>query len=122
MGVTRRAKLATLGSALFTSVITVDAGSRMNYSFTFGNSAVSVADDMILSTASAIVRLQRRLPDDTTELWRTVATWTVLAVNGMDDAQDNITDDPEPETSQYRLGIASGEHYAGVIRGRVGVN
>lgn len=99
----------TSPSYLFTSVINVYAGFRVNVGITMG----SITTAGVITSGGSFtgtVRLQRCFDNDT--FWRDVATWTA--------ATESITDKPEPEQVRYRLGCYNADHTAGEVVLRLG--
>jgi hypothetical protein len=92
--------------AMFTSGLKVQGHQRLNVGITIGSNVSSLP---AISAYSGIVTLQRRFGDDVDGLWRDVQDWAILAADGLDGGQENITTQPEPETLEYRIGVKSGE-------------
>lgn len=108
-------------SPVFTSEIVVQGHQRVNVSIKIGQSFIV---DPTASTFSGIITLQRQLPgsDAAASVWRDVQDWSIVASDGLDAAQENITANGEPETVKYRLGTKSGNFFAGGAFGRLGTS
>lgn len=108
-------------SPVFTSELIVQGHQRLNASIKIGQSFVA---DPTASTFSGIITLQRQLPgsDADANVWRDVNSWSIVASDGLDAAQENITANGEPETVKYRLGCKTTDFFAGGAFGRLGTS
>lgn len=115
----------------WTSVIAVQGYQRLNVGIKIGSavsdilSAASFSATLsgIVSTCSCVFTLQRRMPEEQEDYhWRDVAEWSVLAADGEDASSENITDKPEPETVEYRLGVKTGDYESGTALLRIGTS
>lgn len=100
----------TLASApVFTSVLTVQGTKRTNVTIAVGSlsagSAVNLGGAFV-----GTVTIQRSFNNGTT--WHDVNNWAV--------ATEAISDKPEPETVQYRLGTKTGDFTSGEAVVRLG--
>ena len=101
---------AATGS-LYTSQLHVQAYQRIDVGIVVGSLSTDGSTIVPGGSFTGIVTLQRLLPgDEKAENWRDVSSWTV--------ATESISDKPQLEPAQYRLGIKAGQHTAGdcVIR------
>ena len=77
----------------------------------------------IISTCSAMITLQRQMPEEMGgDFWHDVEEWQILAADGEDGSSQNISDNPEPETVSYRVGIKTGEYETGLALVRIGTS
>lgn len=94
--------LAIASSPVFTSALTVQGKQRVNITIAIGSlsagSAVNLGGSFTGTTT-----LQRSFNNGTT--FFDVENWAV--------ATEDISDKPEPETVQYRLGVKSGDFTSG---------
>ena len=93
---------------MFTSGLIVQGHQRLNIGITVG----SFVSAPVISNFSGIVTLQRQFSDDLgvdPDIWRDVQDWDIIAADGLDAAEENITALEEPETVTYRIGVKSGE-------------
>jgi len=112
----------------WTSTIHIQGHQRVNLGIRVGsaNSDILSAADQAsatFSTFSGIITAQRRMPEEDQDYhWRDVDTWSITTAEGEAGSSENITDKPEPETSEYRFGVKTGEYYAGAAIIRLGTS
>ena len=129
----KRAQLLMVSgaSAIFTSVIAVQARQRVNIGIVVGTqisdilsaAAFSATISQLTSVFSTTVTLQRRMLDETADYnWRLVAEWAISSSAAGEGGSETITTSEEPETVQYRAGIVAGDNVLGVGHLRIGTN
>lgn len=87
---------------VFTSVLTVQGTKRVNVTIAIGSLSAGSAVNLG-GTFAGTITLQRSFNNGTT--WFDVNDWAV--------ATESISDKPEPETVQYRLGTKTGDYTSG---------
>lgn len=125
----KRAQLLLESDNNFTSLIYVQAHQRVNIGIKVGteiSDILSAANfsaiiSQITSVASMTVTLQRRSSNETESYeWRDVDNWVINSASGGKGGSENITAISEPESSQYRAGIKTGDYIDGVGHLRIG--
>jgi len=107
--------------AIWTSTILVQAGHRINACIWIGSLAsAALITTPLLSTASMSLALQRRLPGDSEYQWRDVKQWSVILTQALTANAEYMTPDPEPETTEVRMGCKEGSYESGTVYVRVG--
>ena len=111
----------------WSSALVVQGKQRVNIGIRVGNvnsdilSAAGMAS-ATASTFSGVVTVQRRMAEETEAYhWRDVTEWTIAVTDGADGSSENITDKPEPETCEYRVGVKTSDYSAGAAILRLGV-
>lgn len=129
------AGILLVSSPVFTSVIPVQAGKRLNVGIIVGSKvsdilsakAYSLAISAVVGTMSADLVLQRRMREDigadstADYTWRDVESWSILTSQGEAASEENITALQEPEECEYRFGCKSGDYQTGEALLRIGV-
>lgn len=128
---TKAAQTLLISSPVWTSVVPVQAYQRVNVGFRVGNTVSDILSEIAYSTSisaitsafSGVLTLQRRMREEDQDYhWRDVAEWSVLASDGEDASLEAITELPEPEPCEYRLGLKSGDYISGVAIARLGTS
>ena len=118
---------AIASDPVFTSVIRVQAGQRVNIGVMVTTS-LDVISTPTGSVASMSIVLQRKMAGDTLDSatasydtegignlgWRDVEAWSIVQSTAYEASFESISDKPEPETCYYRLGTAPSMYSGGV--------
>ena len=125
----KRAQLLLESDNNFTSVIDVQAHQRVNIGIKVGieisdilsAASFSATISQLTSVFSGTVTLQRRLSNETESYeWRDIDNWVISSPAAGGGGSENATAIEEPENSQYRAGIKTGDYVAGVGHIRIG--
>lgn len=138
LGSIKAVQAALHSDNVFTSVVTVGAYNRLNIGIMIGSQvsdivsaagglagsvALGAAISALFSTASMGITLQRQMHEERgTAFWRDVDTWAVVTADGEAGSVENISDKAEPEITNYRLGVKTGDYDAGLAMVRLGTS
>jgi len=105
---------------VWTSELVIQGKQTINVGLWIG-SLISYAS-VVLSTASAIITLQRHMSGDPDDMWRDVEAWSVQLTDKQAGNSEDISDKLEPETCTYRFGIKKDDYQSGTMYGRLGTS
>jgi len=115
----------------FTSGILVQGHQKLNIGIRVSDAISDILSAVTFSTTisainsffSGTVTLQRRMPEENQSYhWRDVDEWVIDSSAVGEGGSENITAIDDPESSEYRAGIKTGNYTAGVAHVRIGTS
>ena len=132
-----KAQLLVESDNNWTSVIAVQGHQRLNVGIVVGDQISDIVSAVTLASAglsitsyatftsvfSGTITLQRRMAEEDQDYhWRDVSEWVIDSSAAGEGGSESVTAYPDPETTEYRLGIKTSDYTAGDALVRLGTS